>query len=183
VTQQPVPVPGQAAAPPPTLESVHAEQFAFIFRCLRGLGVEDEAVDDAAQEVLFVVHRRLGEYRPETPLRSWLFTIAAHVAQNQRRSARRRRVREVEHAPQLCQPVGPEAQVAGREALALTEQFSAGLEPGMRAVFVLGLLEGLPATEVAAALGVPVNTIYSRVRLLRQSFRTLLAEHYEEALR
>jgi RNA polymerase sigma-70 factor (ECF subfamily) len=53
----------------------------------------------------------------------------------------------------------------------------------MRAVFVLGLLEGLPATEVAAALGVPVNTIYSRVRLLRQSFRTLLAEHYEEALR
>jgi RNA polymerase sigma-70 factor (ECF subfamily) len=167
----------------PTLQTVHAEHYAFLCRCLRGLGVEAEALDDAAQEVLFVVHRRLGEYRPQMPLRSWLFRIAAHVAQNQRRTARRRRAREEQHAVPLSHSIGPEAHVEGHEALALTEQFLDGLDEGMRAVFVLGLLEGLPAPEVAAALGIGVNTVYSRVRLLRQSFRALLAQHYQEALR
>src|SRR5512145_3129101 len=78
----------------PTLESVHREHFAFICRTLRGLGVLPEAIDDAAQETLFVVHRRLGEYEPRTPLRSWLFRIASHIASNHRRSTRRRRDRE-----------------------------------------------------------------------------------------
>jgi len=91
--------------------------------------------------------------------------------------------REEQHAMPLSATAGPEAQVEGREALALTERFLDGLEQSMRAVFVLALLEGLPAVEVAAALGVPVNTVYSRVRLLRQSFRTLLTQHYQEALR
>jgi RNA polymerase sigma-70 factor (ECF subfamily) len=77
----------------------------------------------------------------------------------------------------------PDTQLAEQEAVELTERFMEELDEGQRAVFVLALLEGLPAGEVAVALGVPTNTVYSRIRLIRQKFRELLAHHYQETLR
>jgi RNA polymerase sigma-70 factor, ECF subfamily len=167
----------------PSLQSVQQCHFDFLCRCLRALGVPPEAIEDAAQETLIVVHRRLPEYEPRTPLRGWLFRIASHVARNHRRSARRRRYHETQGAGLQGRTLGPEAAVEGREAAELVERFLHGLNEGKRAVFVLALLEALPAPEVAAALDLPLNTVYSRVRALRQSFRAMLAQHYQEGLR
>jgi RNA polymerase sigma-70 factor (ECF subfamily) len=129
------------------------------------------------------VHRRLPEYEPRTPLRGWLFRIASHVARNYRRSVRRRRHHEKQGTGLQARTLGPEAAVQGREAVELVERFLDGLSDGKRAVFVLALLEALPAPEVAAALDIPLNTVYSRVRALRESFRVMLAKHYQEDLR
>jgi RNA polymerase sigma-70 factor (ECF subfamily) len=38
-------------------------------------------------------------------------------------------------------------------------------------VIVMQDLEGFGAPEIAAELGVPVNTVYSRIRLARDEFR------------
>ena len=170
-------------APAPTLESVYHEHFGFICRALRGLGVSSDAIDDAAQEMLFVVHRRLSEFEPQTSLRGWLFRIASHVASNHRRSTRRRHQRERESVETVLRSPGPEAAIEGKQAFQLVEQFLATLDEGHRAVFVLVLMEQLPATEVAAALELPVNTVYSRVHVLRRCFRSLLAHHYQEGSR
>ncbi len=167
----------------PTLEDVHVEHIGFICRSLRGLGVAPSAVEDAAQEVLLVVHRRLQEFEPRSPLRAWLFTIASHVARNYRRASRRRAWQGTVDLECPHSDAGPEQQVEAREALRLTEHFMDGLDEGKRAVFVLALIEGLPASEVAAALGLPMNTVYSRIRLLRQDFRQVLEQHHRELLR
>jgi len=167
----------------PSLQSVHHCHFSFLCRCLRALGVPTESIEDAAQETLIIVHRRLPDYERRTPLRGWLFRIAFHVARNCRRSARRRRRHEKRGTELQAQTLGPEAAVQGREAAELVQRFLDGLSEGRRAVFVLALLEALPAPEVAAALDIPLNTVYSRVRALRQSFRAMLAEHYQEDLR
>ncbi|MBN1612232.1 MAG: sigma-70 family RNA polymerase sigma factor [Polyangiaceae bacterium] len=169
--------------PKPNLQSVHQCHFDFLCRCLRALGVHPEAIEDAAQETLIVVHRRLPEYEPRTPLRGWLFRIASHVARNYRRSVRRRRHHEKQGTGLQARTLGPEAAVQGREAAQLVERFVDGLGEGKRAVFVLALLEALPAPEVAAALDIPLNTVYSRVRALRRRFRAMLAQHYREDLR
>ncbi len=178
-----VPVDSGPSSAPPTLETIHAEHFPFIYRSLRGLGVPPSLLDDAAQEVLFVVHRRIGEFAPGTALRPWLFAIATRVASNYRRSTRRRAVREASGSVMPRPAPDPDAQLAGREAVELTERFMEELDEGQRAVFVLALIEGLPAGEVAVALGVPTNTVYSRIRLVRQKFRELLALQYQETLR
>ena len=47
-------------------------------------------------------------------------------------------------------------------------------------MFVLGLLEGVPAAEIAALLGVPLNTIYSRMFALRKELDARLAEREVE---
>lgn len=172
------PPPKPSVATDLTIERVHAEHFPFIWRSLRGLGVPAAALDDAAQEVLLVVHRRLAEFEGRSTLRSWLFSIAYGVARNQRRTLRRRGEHEqispemIEHAP------GPEACVESRQALRFVEEFLDRLDQEKRALFVLALLEQLPAPEVACALGVPINTVYSRIRLMREEFRRALARYH-----
>jgi RNA polymerase sigma-70 factor (ECF subfamily) len=147
------------------------------------MGVPAAALDDAAQEVLFVVHRRLPEFVPGTALRAWLFSIASRIAANYRRSARRRDTKQAAEAEAPSRLPGPEAELLGHEALQLTERFLTTLDEGKRSVFVLALIEGMPASEVSQALQIPLNTVYSRIRLIRQEFRTVLADHYREALR
>src|SRR5687767_10181926 len=71
-------------------ERVYAEHFRGIWRTLRRLGVTDAQLDDAAQDVFVVVHRRLAAFDGRS-LRGWLFAIAVRVASDYRRGVRRRR--------------------------------------------------------------------------------------------
>jgi RNA polymerase sigma-70 factor (ECF subfamily) len=190
----PPPEPPAGAAPnesepPPhapaelTLERIYNEHFTFVWRSLRGLGVPATALDDAAQQVFLVVHRRLHEFGGRSRLRTWLFSIAYRVALNQRRALKRRGP-TVEIAEDLEQrAAGPETRAEAREALRFVERFLDGLPPKKRALFALALLEELPAAEIASALGIPVNTVYSRLRLLREEFRQALVRHYGEVAR
>jgi RNA polymerase sigma-70 factor (ECF subfamily) len=169
-----------ALAPQPalTLDSIYTDHFTFIWRSLRGLGVPPPSLDDAAQQVMLTVHRRLAGFEGRSTLRTWLFGIAYRVALNHRRAARRRAPTEaidedLEHASS-----GPDVRVEAREALEFVEHFLDGLPEKKRVLFVLALLEELPAPEIATTLGVPVNTVYSRVRLLREEFRHALGRHH-----
>lgn len=166
-----------------TLEQIHSQHFTFIWRSLRGLGVPALALDDAAQQVLLIVHRRLPEFAGRSTLRTWLFSIAYRVALNHRR-ALKRRAPTVPIAEDLEQKSsGPDTRAEAREALRFVERFLDALPTHKRALFVLALLEELPAAEVAATLGVPINTVYSRMRLLREEFRQALVRHYAEVAR
>ncbi|MEM6994970.1 MAG: sigma-70 family RNA polymerase sigma factor, partial [Myxococcota bacterium] len=69
--------------------AVYRSNYDFVWRCVRRLGVPPGWVDDAAQEVFVIVHRRLGEFDARAPLRSWLFGILRKVAATQRRRAER----------------------------------------------------------------------------------------------
>ena len=64
----------EGAVPGADFERVYAEHFAFVWRNLRRLGVAPAQLDDAAQEVFIVVHRRLAEVRVEA-LRPFLFGV------------------------------------------------------------------------------------------------------------
>jgi RNA polymerase sigma-70 factor (ECF subfamily) len=186
----PVELPLSAASnqsePPPTepgsaeltLERIHRDHFTFIWRSLRGLGVPALVLDDAAQQVLLIVHRRLPQFGGRSKLRTWLFSIAYRVALNHRRALRRRGPTEPIADDLEHKSSGPEARIEAREALVFVERFLDALPPKKRVLFVLAILEQLPAAEVAAALGIPLNTVYSRVRLIRDEFRRALSQHY-----
>ena len=73
-----------------TFDDVYVDHFDFVWRCLRSLGVPDDALDDAAQDVFVIVHRQLPGFRGESTLPTWLFGIIRNVASNQRRGAGRK---------------------------------------------------------------------------------------------
>ena len=71
---------------------------------------------------------------------------------------------------------GPDEHAQDREAAAFVQAFVATLDEDKRALFFLALLEEIPIPEVAATLGIPLNTAYTRVRRLRLEFQQALAK-------
>ncbi len=168
-----------APAPLPDFQSVYSEHFSFACRSLRLLGVAPDALEDAAQDVFGVVSRRLGEHSGEGSLRTWLFAIVQRVAANHRRTQRRKQ-QPLEPLSPAARAEGPspEAQAEAAQAASIVQRFCEGLDDGRRALFILALVEEVPAREIAPVLGIPLFTVYSRVRSLRQQLQRFL-EPYE----
>ncbi|MBC8074000.1 MAG: hypothetical protein IAG13_37115 [Deltaproteobacteria bacterium] len=70
----------------------------------------------------------------------------------------------------------PEQRAELSRAIELVEGFVATLDDDQRTVFVLADLEGVPVPEIAAQLGVNLNTVYSRLRLARRRFERAIAD-------
>jgi RNA polymerase sigma-70 factor, ECF subfamily len=64
-----------------------------------------------------------------------------------------------------------------REKLVLLDQLLAALDEEQRLVFVLFELESMTGSEIALALGIPLGTVFSRLRLARVAFRAALGRH------
>lgn len=154
----------------PEFRAVFVEHYRFVWRLLAHFGVLEAARDDAAQEVFAVVHRRLSDYDGDTPMRAWLAGIARRVASTlQRTQLRAARRLEVVAPPPA--PTQPDAELEQRQRVALAEACLATLDDDQRDVLVLTEIEGLSAPEIAAALGVKLNTVYSRLRVAREKFQ------------
>ena len=160
----------------PTLEALYRDHADFVWRTVRRLGVPDEAAEDVVQEVFIVVRRRLPDYEGRGAPTTWLFAIARGVAANWRRSRQRaeRRLRVVPDP----EPAGtPEDAVRRKRVKSLIQGLLDELEPKQRIVFELADIEGMSGPEVAEALGVPLNTVYSRLRLARRRFKKYVEDH------
>lgn len=151
---------------------VYRAQFEFVWTQLRRLGVDESSLEDAAQEVFVVVHRRLDEFAGRSALRTWLFAIARRVAFRFRRSAARRFRRHQALARQSLAPAYPDPDEAIRhgQARRLLAAFLQQLDGDKRAAFLLGELEGLGRVELGQALGINPNTAYARLRAAREQF-------------
>lgn len=146
------------------LERVYADHHDAVWRCLRALGVPLDQLDDATQDVFVVVHRRLPSFDHAAPVGAWVLGIARNVARkyrSRRPAAPLLQVIDRDAAP------SPEQVVQRREAAELVQRVLESLPVEQREALVLIELHGLSAPEVAAQIGVPLNTVYSRLRLAR----------------
>jgi RNA polymerase sigma-70 factor, ECF subfamily len=155
----------------PGFSEVFAEHLDYVWRVLRHLGIPASDVEDVAQEVFVVVHRRLPEWEPRADIRSWLYAIAWRVARDHRQGAWARRRARGEPDPELAASAAPDEQAAARQALARVQKVLEGLEEEQRMVFVLYEIEGIAMEDIATAMSCPLKTAYSRLRLARERVR------------
>lgn len=154
--------------------AVYEAHFRYVWRCLRSLGVRESSLEDALHDVFIVVQRRLQEFDGRAELRTWLYAIALRVARKYRERARREPTSleaAREETPEL--PASPELNadfVLERERLAWARRALSSLDDDKREVFVLARIEQMSAPEIACVLGVPLNTVYSRLRAARIAF-------------
>jgi len=161
-----------AAAPALDFEEVYAAHFEFVWRSARSLGVPESALDDVAQDVFVVVHRRLAEFEGRSSVRTWLARILVRVVSESRRRFRRK---EGQHTPltdesHASSAPTPHDSAARKEAARLLEQILGEMDDDRRTVFVLAEIEQMPVPEIAEALSVNLNTVYSRLRLARRDY-------------
>lgn len=160
------------------LAALYAAHHDFVWRVLANLGVATAAVEDAVQDVFLVMHRRRGELEDRGIARGLLFGIARRVAQSHRRRAQR--PDRLVALPEVPASLTPDEELARRQAAAIVETFLHGLDDDRRMVFVLADVEGVPVPEIAAMLGIKLNTAYSRLRLVRQQFHAAVSRHRTE---
>lgn len=160
--------------------TLYKEYFAFVWRTMAALGVAEAALDDAVQDVFVVVHRRLAEFEGRASAKTWLFSIAHRVALNHRRRERRKGGLDALSPKLQSSAPDPFETTQHRQSWRLVQRFLDGIDDDKRAVFVLCVLEEASAPEASEALGVKVNTIYSRLHAVRAAFREALAREPED---
>jgi RNA polymerase sigma-70 factor, ECF subfamily len=140
-------------------------ELPFVVRALRRLGVREADLSDVAQELFLTVLERQHEQDPSLPARRWLYAFCIRFSANYRRLARHR------GTPLDERTAAPTAPGSDGEARDLVVRTLEALDFDQRVALVLHDLEGVTAPELAAMTGVPLNTVYSRIRLARESFR------------
>jgi RNA polymerase sigma-70 factor, ECF subfamily len=154
------------------------ENFQFIWRSLRRLGVRpDDAVDDAAQRVFEVAAKKVTAIEPGRE-RAFFFMTALKVAHELRRRGRRESSRFGGDTTDTVADPAPDPEQAATAA-SLRQKFDAilsGMPFELSTVFVLFELEELSSIEIAQLLEVPVGTVASRLRRAREQFRERAAQ-------
>lgn len=127
--------------------AARGEAFERIFRatrepvlavCLHLTGRRGDA-EDAATEVFHALHRGIAGFTGESRLTTWVCRIALRASFR----AQARRL-DGEPAPLACLPAGP------------------------RAVLALFAIDGIRSGEVADILGIPEDTVWSRLHAARK---------------
>jgi RNA polymerase sigma-70 factor, ECF subfamily len=157
-----------------TFEELYATNVRFVFRTLRVLGVPESLVEDAVQDVFVVVHRRMSDFHPSTSARAWLYQIARRVARDHRRKVRRKG--GLDPLPETLSDDRPDAadSYERTEAVKLLGEILAELDEKGREILVFTELEEIKPPELAELLGLPLNTVYSRLRRARIAFNEAL---------
>jgi RNA polymerase sigma-70 factor (ECF subfamily) len=162
----------------PTLEQVFSEHVSFVWRTLLGMGVSDSDREDLAQEVFLVVRKRLPGYEERGAMRPWLVAIARRVVADHRDRAHVRH--EHYREPPPGRAMDPKTRLEARSTLRRVEALLDQIGPEQRQVFLLYEVEGLTMPEIAAALGVPLQTCYSRLHAARERVTSSFSDRREE---
>lgn len=157
--------------------------------CLRMLG-HREAAQDATQEVFLKVVRNAKNWERNAKLTTWIFTIARNHCIDALRKASYRKTASLdqplksseESGAALVDRVADESAPTpdrGAESLrmrTLLAEAIRSLSEEQREVFVMREYAGMPFKEIASVVGVPENTVKSRMRYALEHLRAHLAQ-------
>jgi RNA polymerase sigma-70 factor (ECF subfamily) len=166
-----------------TTETIGAEALfrahaSFVAGFLVRLGVRNADLDDLVQEVFVVAHRRGGfQPGPARPT-TWLARIAIRVTMAHRRTRTRHWGELDEDAVSTAVDAdpSPDSQAETAESLSIVQRALDSLDVERRALFILFEIEEESCDEIAAGLGIPVGTVYSRLHAARRDFQRVYAK-------
>lgn len=152
-------------------ESIYREHARYVWGVVRRHGGRERDMEDLVHEVFVAFYRGRDRYDSERPIRPWLHGIAFRVLSDYRRRAGHSREIPVEDA-ETVRSVPPDAiaSLEAKERRSLVAQALERLPDDQRVVFVMHELNEHSIPEIAAGLGIPDNTCYSRLRLARRRF-------------
>lgn len=144
--------------------------FSIAYAFLRNRATAEEV----AQDVFLELHRNLDKLDSPQHVVHWLRRVAAH-----RSIDRQRRSRPLWALEEVREPAAPCSSSDPMLAETL-RQLIATLPEQPRMVMILRYQEDMDATEIAAALGVPVNTVKSHIQRSLKLLREKMTRKYGE---
>ena len=144
----------------------------------------DTAVaEDLLQETFLRLYLHRHRYRPEIPVKSWLFAIATNLLHDEKKKRRRGHDGSLSDAPPEASGDG-EAAASGAEAALERVEVKQAVEAAIRALpvplreaFLLRQREGMSYTELASAVGCSEACVRQRVSRALRQLRQDLSEY------
>lgn len=158
-----------SAASETGLETIYRRHQGLVRWVLRARGVPEVALEDHVHDVFLAILRRLPERDPGVPMRAWVAGVARNVSFSHRRTAARQRSRALRLVPP-DDPPRPDEELERREAWQALCAFLDDLGPEQREVFVMVEVTGMRISELAETMGMPANTLHSRLKVARTRF-------------
>jgi RNA polymerase sigma factor (sigma-70 family) len=148
------------AGDPAGLAAAYDSYAAVLHSYCRSLLAEPADAADAVQDTFVIAAAKLGDLRDPDRLRPWLYAVARNECY--RRLRARARLASLEEAGDVTDTAETEPRGADRAALKeLVTSAVAGLNPGDREVIELTLRHDVTGSDLADALGVPVNQAHA----------------------
>ncbi|MFZ5893331.1 MAG: sigma-70 family RNA polymerase sigma factor [Myxococcota bacterium] len=156
-----------------------------VLRFGRRLCRTEHDAEDVVQQTLLSLATRIGEFRGDSQLSSWLFAVArSHCIKLRTRGAAARESEAPDESiEQLADPARlvPDEAVSREQLERALDVAMRSLDVGQREVLLLRDVEGLSAAEVAKALGTSTDAVKSRLHRARQALRDRLAPWFEQS--
>jgi len=166
-------------------ERLVARHAAPLYRfTIRVCGGEREA-EDSLQDGLLAAWRGAATFRGDSTARTWLYQVVVNAC---RRRHRRRAGEPAQTEPEEAAAAvavdesGPEERVAAREAGRALDAALSMLAPEAREVIMLRDVEGLSGEETAAALGLGLAAMKSRLHRARLELKALVEARLGHAI-
>jgi RNA polymerase sigma factor (sigma-70 family) len=155
---------------PDAISALVSDSHAHVQRFARTLCSTPEDAEDATQEALIVLYRKIGTLRATGALASWMFAIVRNECIRRSREALSQPV-----LPALPEPSAEDATLARLEIKRIADSI-AELPPEQRAVLVLRDIQGLSGDATARALGISPPAMKSRLHRGRRTLRSTLVK-------
>ena len=141
----------------------------------RMTGAKGEA-DDLLQDIFLLAYRKIGSFRGESSLGTWLYRLAMNHCLDVLRSRQTRMGQQTESLDEPdADPVASPVPILSEVNRIDLERAIASLPPACRAAFLLHDVEGFGHQEVGTMLGVSDGTSKSQVHKARMRIRGYLA--------
>lgn len=168
---------------------IGASQDAVFGLAYRLMGDYD-AANDLAQETFLAFYRKIGQFRGDSRVKTWLYRIVVNLAKNAWKKRGRRKESAavslddpqsgLEGEGQAFDPPSgapsPRDRAAAREEAAILQECLERLSPEHREALTLRCMEGLSYEEIAEAAECTLGTVKSRINRARAELRQMMAE-------
>lgn len=181
---RPTPAPkrgaGEDAAPRPQavhdVEALFREYGGRIYGLALRCGLSPRDAEDGVQEVFLKVQRRIGTFRGESALSTWLYQVALNTLRDHRRKlGRQTRAANLSQVTgESADPAmesdrpGPSEEASQAERRRLVRAALDALPAKFREVLVLRELEGMSYRDIARVLELRQGTVESRIFRARE---------------
>lgn len=138
------------------------------------LGGPSVEPDDVVQEVFLTVYKRLGEFRGDSKITTWLYRITQNIIRQRRRSERLQlwfsgTPQEV-GAEVAAQDESPVQAIERRQSTERLYQILDGMKENYRTALILFEIEQLSGEEISELIGVRISTLWVWLHRARALF-------------
>lgn len=145
--------------------------------CGRLLNQDVETAADIADEVFFQVWQKAAHFRGESSVKTWLFSIAHHLAVSHIRKNREASLDNEDQVQELVSPEATQAElVDAQQQQVLLAQALEKLSSEHKSVLHLFYYSEIPTKEIAQILDINDRTVRTRLHYAKKALIPILAD-------